>query len=299
VQQKGILFILAASVLWGTTGTAQALAPEGAQPLAVGALRLLVAGSALLAALLIRQPKSLSWGSFHMPLGPVVVGAACMAAYQVLFFAGVALTGVAVGTIVGIGSSPILAGALGYIFRGERPGWRWGAATILAVLGCSLLALTGQEEVNINPLGMLLAIGAGAAYATFSLVSKRLLETEPVEKVMAVTFGMGAVMLSPLLFTLDLSWAASPRGAAVILHLGIVATALAYTLFGQGLRLVPLAAAVTLSLAEPLTAGTLGVLLLGERLSVPALTGIAMIFAGLVILAIRPGGASRPALHKT
>jgi drug/metabolite transporter, DME family len=226
-----------------------------------------------------------------MPLGPVFVGAACMAAYQLLFFAGVSMTGVVVGTIVGIGSSPVLAGLLGYLFRRERPGWRWGAATALAVAGCALLASTGGE-IDINPLGMLLAIGAGGAYATFSLVSKGLLETQPVEKVMAVMFSLGALMLAPLLLTQDLRWLANLRGAAVILHLGIIATALAYTLFGQGLRLVPLAAAVTLSLAEPLTAGTLGVLLLGERLSLIAGLGILLIFAGLVFMTVKPKGAA-------
>jgi drug/metabolite transporter, DME family len=283
---KGILFVLAAAVLWGTTGTSQALAPEGAQPLAIGTMRLIIAGSALLAALLFQRRSGPTSSLFNMSPGPVLVGATCMAAYQVLFFAGVALTGVAVGTIVGIGSSPVLAGLLGYVFRGERPGWRWGAATILAVAGCVLLATTGQE-ININPLGMLLAIGAGAAYATFSLVSKGLLESQPVEKVMAVTFSLGALMLAPLLFTQDLSWLVNPRGTAVILHLGIIATALAYTLFGKGLKLIPLAAAVTLSLAEPLTAGMLGVLLLGEQLSLLAGLGIALIFSGLVILAIK------------
>ena len=71
-----------------------------------------------------------------------------------------------------------------------------------------------------------------------------------------------------------------------MLHLGLFATALAYILFGKGLRLVPLATAVTLSLAEPLTAGMLGVLLLGEKLSLPAGLGIVLIFSGLVVLSL-------------
>ncbi len=42
MKKRAYLFILAAAVLWGTTGTAQALAPQSAQPLAIGSLRLLV-----------------------------------------------------------------------------------------------------------------------------------------------------------------------------------------------------------------------------------------------------------------
>jgi hypothetical protein len=41
---------LLAAIPWGTTGTARAFAPAGATPPAVGAIRLIVGGSALLAA---------------------------------------------------------------------------------------------------------------------------------------------------------------------------------------------------------------------------------------------------------
>lgn len=285
MNRHGYLYILGAAILWGTTGTSQALAPAGAAPLAVGTLRLLVGGIALLAVFVFSPKATCPLPKYRLPIGLTLLAAACMAAYQVLFFAGVSLTGVAVGTIVGIGSSPVLAGLLGYLFRGERPGWRWGAATLLAIAGCTLLALMGQE-INVNPLGVLLAVGAGAAYATFSLVSKRLLERQPVEMVMAAVFGLGAVMLAPLLLTQDLTWAANPRGLGVILWLGLMATALAYILFGRGLRLTPLATAVTLSLAEPLTAAALGLLVLGERLTLPAALGIALIFSGLAALSI-------------
>jgi drug/metabolite transporter, DME family len=286
MNKRGYLFIVTAAVLWGTTGTAQALAPKDAQPLAIGALRLMVGGAALLLVFLIGAGRARPLTQYKLPIRLTLLAAACMAAYQVLFFAGVRLTGVAVGTIVGIGMAPVLAGLLGYLFRGERPGWRWGLATLLAVTGCALLAAAGAE-VHVNPLGILLAIGAGATYATFSLASKGLLERQPVELVMATAFALGAVMLFPLLLTQNLHWLGQPAGMGIILHLGLVATALAYILFGKGLQLVPLATAVTLSLAEPLTAGTIGVAFLGEKLSPQAVVGILFIFSGLVILSFR------------
>jgi DME family drug/metabolite transporter len=76
-----------------------------------------------------------------------------------------------------------------------------------------------------------------------------------------------------------------PRGALVVLHLGLVTVGLAYTLFGQGLKRVPVSNAVTLTLAEPMTAGILGVLLLGEQLTLQAGLGILLIFSGLALLA--------------
>ena len=160
ITKKGFLYILAAAVLWGTTGTAQALAPEGARPLGIGTLRLITGGIALLCVYFLRRKAALPQGQPRLPTRPVILAAACMAAYQVLFFAGVARTGVAIGTIVGIGSSPILAGILAFALRGERPGWRWALATFLAVAGCSVLALQG-EEIAVDPWGLLMAVGAG------------------------------------------------------------------------------------------------------------------------------------------
>ena len=101
---------------------------------------------------------------------------------------------------------------------------------------------------------------------------------------MAVVFCLGAVLLLPLFLAVDMSWLAQPRGLVVILHLGFVATALAYILFARGLRIIPVATAVSLSLAEPLTAGTLGILWLGERLTLPAVSGMGLLLAGLAVL---------------
>ena len=254
---------------------------------------IVIAGIALLWVFVFQRNAVYPLPKYRLPLPQVLLAALCMAAYQLLFFYGVAKTGVAVGTIVGIGSSPVIAGLLGLLFRGERPGWKWGAATLLAIAGCVLLGLSGStsstevQRMHVDPLGLLMAIGAGAAYATFSLVSKGLLEHQPVEKVMAPVFSLGAVMLAPLLLTQDLHWLASLPGLAVMLWLGLFATALAYTLFGKGLSLVPLATAVTLSLAEPLTAGMLGVLVLGENLTLLAGIGITLILSGLIVLSVK------------
>jgi len=283
-KQSGHWLVLAAAVLWGTTGTAQALAPPTAEPVGVGTVRLAIGGAALLILALTRgalQPGG------RWPVLPTAFAAGSMAVYQLCFFAAVARTGVAVGTIVAIGSAPILAGFLGLIVRGERPSLRWLVATVLAIMGCSLLAIAGSS-VTIDLGGIVLALGAGAAYAVYTLASKNLVTLHPPDAVTAVVFCLGALFLSPLLFTSDLSWLAQPRGVAVALHLGLVATAASYGLFVRGLMQVPTATAVTLSLAEPLTAGALGVLLLGEQLTSVAGLGTVLLFAGLALLSSGP-----------
>lgn len=281
----GHWLVLLAAVLWGTSGTTQSFAPAGATPLAIGTARMLLGGSALLALALLRG--SLQKGG-EWPLRETVLAALSMAVFQPFFFTGVSWAGVAVGTVVAIGSSPILAGLLGFLFRGERPGRRWALATLLAVAGCGLLFFPGHGE-GINPWGVLLALGAGLSFALYVVTNKTLLEDHSPDAANAIVFFGGALILSPLLFFVDLDWLADPRGIAVVLHLGLVVTAIAYLLFSWGLEGMPAATAVTLSLAEPLTAALLGVIVVGERLTLPAALGVALLLAGLFIMSWSPG----------
>ena len=281
-SKNGEWFVLAAAVLWGTTGTAQAFAPEGVQPAVVGAVRLAIGGLALL---VLASARGVLRDLRGWPIIPTGLAAVCMAAYQVFFFEAVATTGVAVGTIVAIGSAPLFAGGLGFLVRRESPGLRWMVATLLAVAGCALLTVP-KAEVSVNTVGVVLALGAGIAYATCTVAAKGLLERRPPDAVMAVLFCLAAILLSPLLFVGDLTWLGEGRGIAVALHLGLVATAASYTLFARGLEAVPVATAVTLGLAEPFIAATLGVVLLGERLTGSVMLGAGLILGGLLVLSM-------------
>lgn len=283
-MRKGIWFVLAAGVLWGTTGTAQAFAPEGAQPYAIGALRLLVAGAALIPYALARKalPSSQGW-----PILPTSAAALGIAAYQPLFFGGVATTGVAVGTIVAIGSAPVIAGALAWAVSGERPSSRWVVATGLAILGTALL-IVGRAGDGATIGGVALALGAGAAYAIYVVASKHLLGIHEPDAVIAVVFGLSALFLLPILFFAELDWVFTTGGAITVLYLGLVATAVAYVLFVRGLNVLPVGSTVTLSLAEPLTAAALGVIVLGERLGPTVIMGALLLLAGLAIIGLRP-----------
>ncbi len=282
-KNHGPWLIIAAAFLWGTTGTAQAFAPSGFDPKVIGALRLLIGGLALLILVIRRKElgKLKDW-----PLLAVVIGSLFTAAYQVCFFSAVARTGVAVGTIVGIGSAPIAGGLFGWIGLREKPGRRWFFATLLAIAGCAFLSL-GGADIDVDLIGILLAIAAGASYALYTLMIKKILRVQTPNAVIAVMTCGGAIFLLPALIQLDTSWLFQPRSLLVVLHLGLATMALSYWFFARGLQTVQVSTATTLTLAEPMTAATLGVLVLGEKLNSSAACGILLIFLGLVILILR------------
>ncbi|RBW68436.1 EamA family transporter [Bacillus taeanensis] len=272
-------FVLFAAMLWGTTGTAQIFAPEAAHPIAIGAARLAVGGLSLLIVVLILGQLNLK----NWPMKATVLAALSMAFYQPLFFSAVTMTGVAVGTVIAIGSAPILSGVLEWLFLKKRPTNVWWVSTGLSILGC-LMLFSNKQSVNIEPAGILMALGAGLSFASYTLVSEKLVRNYSSLSVVAVVFTLSALFLSPFLFLYEMSWMMSFQGIAVSLHLGIVTTGISYFLFAKGLRNVPSSTAVTLSLAEPLTAALLGVFLVGEKLSFISWFGISLLIIGIGLL---------------
>ena len=86
---------------------------------------------------------------------------------------------------------------------------------------------------------------------------------------------------------------------ALIAWLGLATTAAAYWLFTAGLVRVRATTAGTLSLAEPLVAALIGVLLLHEHLSPSAWAGCTLILAGMITTCLPPMPHSRSSARAT
>jgi DME family drug/metabolite transporter len=277
------LQVLLAALCFGTTGTAQALGPDAASPLTVGAVRVALGAAILLIAVRFGGANA----TVRFARAPLAVGGVGVAGYQLCFFAAVHDTGVAVGTVVALGSAPAFAGLGAWLVDRTKPSGAWVAATALAAAGVALMAVSGSAA-DVSVPGVVLALGAGASYAVFTLASKRLLDAgAAVERVMAGVFTLGALLLVPVLLVGDLDWLGSADGLAMALWLGAVPTALAYILFARALRFLPASEVATLTLAEPVTAAALGAIVLGERPGAGAVAGIALVIAGLAVLALR------------
>jgi drug/metabolite transporter, DME family len=102
-----------------------------------------------------------------------------------------------------------------------------------------------------------------------------------------VTLGLGAVLLAPVLLVRGVELTGI-RPLAMLVWLGLVATAGSYLLFARGLTRLPAATVATLNLAEPLVAALLGLLVLGERPGTRAAVGALSLLLGVVLAARRP-----------
>ncbi|MHA6325151.1 DMT family transporter [Roseivivax sp. CAU 1753] len=277
----GIAAVLAAAILWGTTGTVQTFLPPDRAPLAVGALRLLV-GAVALWALALAQPESRR-ALTRLPWRGIVFAGIAIGLYNLLFFWGVTEAGIGVGTALTIGSAPIWATAYEALFLARVPPPMRAVGLLLSILGVGVLAVSGAGGVA-SPLGIALTLGAGACYATYSLATSRIGGRAPSTAIAAATFGVAALVTLPALFVLPLAWLAGPVALGAILFLGVAATGLSYALYTWGLTRVAASTAVTLALAEPVTAWLLATFLVQEPVTASGLAGALMVLAGLAFV---------------
>ncbi|QZN87218.1 DMT family transporter [Cellulomonas sp. C5510] len=301
----GSLAVLAASVLWGTTGTAATFAPQ-VGPLAIGAAAMGVGGllQAALAGRLLRGHA----GALLARRGLVLLGGLAVAVYPLAFYSSMRLAGVAVGTVVSLGSAPLASALVERVVDGRRLTRRWLLAAAVGLTGVVLLcaaeavaageASAGAPGAGASAAGVGLGLVAGATYALYSWVAHRLMRAGvPSRASMGAVFGVGGVLLLPVLLLTGAPLVASWPNAAVGVYMALVPMFTGYVLFGWGLAHVPASTATTLSLLEPAVAAVLAVVVVGERLPAAGWAGVALVVACLAVLTVpgRPvaAGAAR------
>ena len=280
-RRNGVLAIIGAAICFGTTGTAQQLGARGISPLAIGSTRL-ASGSLLLFLLahLTRRNRSM----LRMPRNDLLISALGVATYQLAFFSAVHLTGVAIATVTALGSAPTLTAIVAFVVVKERPKKSWFIGTVLTVIGIMFVG-SAHGFSSLKPTGLLLAVLAGFGFAVFNVINKRSL-SYGVQDIwlMATSFGVAALIVSPFIFVQNPKWILTSHGASTVLWLGLVTTTVGYALYAFGLHRVPSSTAATLALAEPATATILAATILGESLTLRSYLGVFIVGVGLMYL---------------
>ena len=208
-----------------------------------------------------------------------------MALYQICFFTGTTRTGVALATVVALGSAPMFSGLINAAILRQRPTTAWMAGTTLAIIGVALIASnqpTGRTDIS----GIGAALGAGLAWAIYARIGQqRITSGLDSTSCMAAMFLGGAILSMPLLVIDGTEWIATTDGIALSLYLGIITVGIVYTCLGWGLRKLPAPTVVTLTLAEPMTAAILSTVLLHQTIGATGWVGVAIVLAALVITA--------------
>jgi drug/metabolite transporter, DME family len=301
-RRQAVVAMLATAVLWGTTGAAQELGLPTAAPFTVAAARSIVGGIGLVALVVLTGRGDELARIVRRAPGPALGAAAGMAVFALGYLTAVREVGVGLGTLATIGGAPVWAGLIG-MAAGRRPARRWWAATATAVAGAVVLLLPGTDPgtgVGSASLGVTAGLVAGGAYASYTTLSKRLLDTGAAPTAaIAVSFAGSAIVLAPLLVVGDLAWLRTASGLGTLAWLGLGTIVVGYVLFGRALQRLDAPTVTTLTLAEPLTATALGIVVLAERPTAVGLVGGALLAVGLALVGGRPAQAPATFPHDT
>lgn len=286
-RNSGAWALVLASLLWGTTGTAASFLPGNVSPLAVGACTMTVGGillflvSARPALAAIRDAASRRW---------LLLGALGVIVYPLAFYSSMNLAGVAIGNVVSLGTGPVFAALLEWLFERRKLSALWAVCTAVAIAGVALLALGGHRDAagsaaTVVP-GIGLGLAAGLAYALYTYCSSRGIRTGQAPRgVMGGMFGLGAIGLAPVLLVFGAPLLQSWHTAGIAAYLALGPMFVAYLLFGIGMRTLRSSTATTITLLEPVVATLLAVFVVGERLDPLGWAGLLAILAAVTVLA--------------
>ncbi|MCG8549592.1 MAG: DMT family transporter [Desulfobacterales bacterium] len=295
---SGSLGVLIAAAMWGTTGTAATFAPN-VSPIAIGSAAMGIGGilQALLAANLIYAFRSM----IFMQSKPLLVGSVAIGIYPLAFYSSMKLIGVAAGTVITIGFAPLASALLEWIVDKKKLTMKWVVGATAGKKGTTLLCIakSGHQhqaaltDVSNDILGTFLGLMAACTYALYSHTAHKLMQKGIAGRaVMGTLFGLGGIILFPVLLYTGAPFLESWSNAAVGIYMASVPMFLGYFFFGYGLERIPASKATTISLFEPAVATLLAVFILGEHLPALAWHGIALIVICLFVL-IYPGWEKR------
>lgn len=283
--QLEYLYIIGAAALWGSMGLFFTVLHNkyGFSSLNIAFLRAAVPGITLFAGLGLFR-RSLLPISRSSLVRYIAFGLIGIAVFYILAIEGVILTNVATASVL-LYTAPAFVTLIAWqIWREPITPYKL-MALVAAFVGCALVA--GAYDLSalaLNWVGVLVAILAGFGYAIFTIFSKAS-TGESAWTTIAYSLVFGMVFLLPLQFIsipgmdgAGLTPLIQDGSSWVyVLGLGLGPTLGSYLLFNTGLKYVPASNASVVATIEPVVAGVLGFMLLGQTLALPQIIGAVMV----------------------
>jgi O-acetylserine/cysteine efflux transporter len=266
------------AILWGLAFVATRIGLDSFSPAQLAALRFLIAS---VPALVLPRPR-IPWPLF------VASGLTLYAGQFLLQF-----FGIAAGMPPGLAALVVQTQALftvvfaALVLR-ERPTARQIAGLALAFGGLALIASTIGRD--LTAAGFVLTLGSAVSWGIGNILVKRLGVTAQLGLMVWLSLvvplpalAISAIVDGPAALARTVA-TATPSGWAAALYLGVVATVLAYTLWGRLLRRYPTALVAPFALLVPIVGALASAAAFGERFGGLRLAGMACVLAGIGVI---------------
>ena len=285
MKKRAFFYIIAAGVLWGTSGIfVNYLVPKGYHSLQLTAVRGVVSLLFFAIYSLVRDRRAfkVSFGEliFFMGIGLSQFGTAAF------YFMSMTKTSISTAVVL-MYTAPIYVTVFSAVFLGEKFSKQKITALCMMIVGCALVSgLVGG--LKIDAVGIIFGIISGIAYASYNILTK-LSGMRSYSPVSQNLYGALFMMLISLAVCdpqeIIPTTAKEPLTLSVaLIALGIVTFVLPYLFFALGMKALPAATASALSTVEPLSACAFGIIIFGEKPDIFSFIGIALILVAVFLL---------------
>ncbi len=287
----GTLFAVAATLLWGVNGTVSRVCLDsGLSPVRLAEIRITASAVILLAVVAVVRRAELRLSRREV-LPYLAFGAIGLVCVQWTYFEAIARIPISLALIIEYLAPLMVALWVRLVWKRRLP-WLVWAAIPLALAGLALaLGLTGGDLGGLSAAGVLWSVAAGVTYAYYALHAEVLTRRRSAAAVLGIGLGFGAVALAialpwwsfpfdALLRTGEAGPVALPVWLAVA-YVVVFGTVVPFTLIIAGVRRIGADGAIVTAMLEPIFAGAVAWVVLGQVLSPVQVLGGAIVLAAV------------------
>jgi drug/metabolite transporter (DMT)-like permease len=284
MDRRVIVALAVAVLLWGTSYALVKTISAEVPPITIALLRTVISLPLLIPLAFYKGNGAAALRSNWKAL--LALGISGVAAYQVLQNIGITMTSTSEAGVL-LNSDPIFIAILSAAFLKEKIGRYKAIGIAVAFVGVSVIVLRSGVSVGagaISIAGDIFAILAALSWAIYSVHGKRVLEKGNTYDVTAFASLMGAIVLAPL--TLGVEGVALPSDLTtwlILVFLGLGASGTAYLMWYVAVKGSNASDAGVALFFVPLIAVTVGILFMGEELSLLFGVGTALVLIGVTI----------------
>jgi len=295
----GYALILVSAFLFAAGGNVvKALFRLGYSPLVLAQLRIWSAFLGLFLSLLVIRPSLLLVARSELP-SLAIFGGVGLAGVQLSYYLTISRINIAVALLVQY-LGLVAVTAFERYRRQQVVGVQVWAALAMVLIGAFFAVGAYQPALlRVNLPGVMLGLVSAGFFAFYILRASTLARRLNTWTILLYGFGAGSVLWAAFDAASGTGLPADLRIWVVMALIGLVGTLLAHGLFVMALRTVRPSTAGIIATAEPVFAGLIAYLVLGDRLQPLQVLGAAVIVAGIIAVQAghRTGAVTAPPIQ--
>ncbi len=294
-SRKGYLYVIVAAVLWAVSGSsAKFLFNQGVTAYELVQLRVTIA-SVLVFLWLVIYKRGLLMIQKKDFLYFFILGGLCLASVQFTYLFTISKINVAAAILMQY-LSPILIALYSVIFAREKISASVIAALIGATSGCYLVVgAYNMNMLSLNLAGIIGGLLSAATFAWYSIQGEYGMKRYSPFTVLFFSLFFAAIswnIITPPLSAFFKPY--SPVEWGWIAYISILGTTIPFGLYLKGISIIHATKASITATLEPITAGILSYLFLGERLEALQILGGPLIISSIILLQLRDNPQNKP-----